>query len=137
MIILWHHLNFMVNNWLFKKTKLIIFFNLGIGQTPIGDAKSAQQELLKYLLYPKTINQTGFNDTKIEDTIFKKTFSYSLYFSKQYADSGIRVMQSQCWKDLINLFSNTMIKGETISIVKQNKVDSVVGGVKILGSISL
>ena len=46
-------------------------------------------------------------------------------------------MKSQCWKDLINLFSNTMIKGETISIVKQNKVDSVVNGVKILGSISL
>jgi len=83
------------------------------------------------------MNQTGFNDTKVEDPIFKKTFSYSIYFSKQYTDSGFRVMQLQCWKDMINLFTNTMIKGETITIVKQNKGDNVVGDVKILGYASI
>jgi hypothetical protein len=109
---------------------------LGIGLAPIGDVKLAA-DLAKYSLYPKIMDQPGFSDTKIEDLIFKKTTSASIYFSDQYTDSGIRVMQSQCWRDLINLFSNPIIKAETVLVVKQKKADNMVTPVNVLGFLAL
>ena len=94
-------------------------------------------ELAKYALYPKIIDQTGFSDTKLEDPISKKISSFSLYFSEQSTESGLRVMQNKCWRDLITLLSNPSIKNETILTIKQKKADSMITPVNVLGFLKL
>ena len=82
----------------------------------IGVGKSFQ---VKFSLYPQNIIKTSFLDTEFYDQTLNRTMQYSIYFSSQYADYGIRVMKATCWKKLIDMFTEMAIYAKFSSVVKK------------------
>ena len=97
-----------------------------ISSKPIGESFQ-----VKFSLYPQNSRNPYFLDTELTDKLLKRSISYSIYFSGQYPDNGLRILKPICWKHLIDLFSEMSVFSSSFSIKKETghlvQVDTSVG----------
>ena len=96
------------------------FRSFGISALPVGGSKTKFEEV-KFSLYPQSLSEKNvWFDTRFEDPIVKKIFTYSLYFFTGYTDSGLRVLEPVCWKKIYDFFTTSSVRTERWRVLKED-----------------
>ena len=84
--------------------RLTTFTSFAISATPSGDPK--KPDLLKYSLYPRKSDKSGWKHSKIRDSV-GQTHEYALFKSADSSLKGLRVRDMECWEKIIYYFTNS------------------------------
>jgi len=69
---------------------------------------------IKYSLYPRSVESSKWLNHTI--WVNDKFVNYSLYFSEEITDYGIRVLDQTCFKDLVTLFQASKYNHEVMLV---------------------
>ena len=58
-------------------------------------------EDIRFPMYPLKADKSGFLDSMVLDTKTNQTTTYSLFFSPLITDSGLKIQQPTCWKQMM------------------------------------
>jgi hypothetical protein len=84
--------------------RLTTFSSFAVSANPSGDLK--KPDLLKFSLYPRKSDKSGWKHSKIRDSV-KQVHEYAIFRSADFSLKGLRVRDMECWKKLINYFTNS------------------------------
>jgi len=88
--------------------------------------ESTPEPIVKVFLYPKEEKQTWYNDyvappqKNQNETSKVKMFSIHSKFDKRVTDLGIKVIGTECWKNMASFFRSLVVKDE-IMVKKDQK----------------
>ena len=105
-----------------------MFSGFAVSATPIGDIK--KQDSLRYPLFPRKSDKSGWKHSKIRDSV-KQVHEYAVFHSQDFSTKGLRVRDIQCWKKLIDYFTNA----KTIETIKLGTPPGRVDDAKIVAKV--